>query len=174
MPGMGDPRFARSVILLCAHGDDGAMGLIVNKAAPQVSFTDLLNQLDIESRPGLRPHRVHFGGPVETGRGFVLHPGHYDAGNGTLKVSEDFAMTATLDILRALGRDEGPEAFLLALGYAGWSAGQLEREIGENGWLIADATPKIVFDTPDPHKWGAALRGIGVDPTLLSGAAGRA
>ncbi|KAF0675968.1 YqgE/AlgH family protein [Profundibacterium mesophilum] len=174
MPGMGDPRFDKSVILLCAHGEDGAMGLIVNKTAQQITFLDLLDQLGIGARPGLPAHAVHVGGPVETGRGFVLHRATEFEDEASLRIGADFEMTATLDALRRLAEGKESGDFLLALGYAGWQAGQLEQEIARNGWLIADATPQIVFGTPDRLKWSAALEGIGVDPMLLSGAAGRA
>jgi putative transcriptional regulator len=175
MPGMGDPRFDRSVILICAHSDDGAMGLIVNKAIPDVSFTGLLDQLNIPRAPEGRDIRVHFGGPVERGRGFVLHSGDYRArGGGTMDIPGDYAMTATQDILAALARGAGPGSALFALGYSGWGPGQLESEIARNDWLTSEADTGLVFDDNDAAKWAAALRRMGIDPLSLSGTAGRA
>ncbi|PWK56366.1 putative transcriptional regulator [Silicimonas algicola] len=174
MPGMGDPRFEKSVVFVCAHSDDGALGLIVNKPTPDLRFADLLQQLDIDTGPPERDIRVHFGGPVENGRGFVLHSGDYVSNTSTLRVGGTFGMTATLDVLEEIARGAGPERALLALGYAGWGPGQLEAEILQNGWLTCDATPDIVFGRDDPGKWTAALKTLGVDPLSLSSAAGRA
>jgi putative transcriptional regulator len=174
MPGMGDPRFARSVILVCAHSDDGAMGLIVNKPAADLRFTDLLGQLNIPVGDTGRDIRVHYGGPVERGRGFVLHSRDYDGGKGSMSVDGGYRMTATLDVLEALARGDGPGEALLALGYAGWGPGQVEAEIGRNDWLTADAVPGLVFGADDGGKWAGALRLIGVDPVVLSAVAGRA
>ncbi|MCX7888879.1 MAG: YqgE/AlgH family protein [Rhodobacteraceae bacterium] len=174
MPGMGDPRFEKSVIFLCAHSGDGAMGLIVNKPAPDLSFRHLLQQLDIPVSDASRDIRVHFGGPVEHGRGFVLHSGDYQNGSSTLKVEGGFGMTATLDILEAMANGGGPRSSILALGYSGWGPGQLEAEILHNGWLTADATPEIVFDPDDRSKWARAVRQLGIDPLHLSPVAGRA
>jgi putative transcriptional regulator len=139
MPGLGDPRFDRSVILICAHSAEGAMGLIVNKPAPDLSFSGLMDQLKIPRSEAAREIRVHFGGPVERGRGFVLHSADYRAGRATMRVSGGFGMTATLDVLGALARGAGPRSALLALGYSGWGAGQLESEIARNDWLTAEA-----------------------------------
>lgn len=174
MPGMGDPRFERSLVFLCAHSADGAMGLIVNKPRSEVRFGDLLEQLNIPRSPSAADIRVHFGGPVENGRGFVLHSADYAANAATLKVDGRFGMTATLDVLHDLAQGRGPGQSLLALGYAGWGPGQLEREIGRNGWLTCDADPAIVFGASDGGKWAQALRSLGVDPLVLSAAAGRA
>jgi putative transcriptional regulator len=174
MPGMGDLRFERSVIFMCAHSAEGAMGLIVNKPAPELSFADLLAQLKIPSSVDLRSTRVHFGGPVEHGRGFVLHSSEYQLAESSLTVTEDFAMTATVDILQDMARGEGPHRALLALGYAGWGPGQLEGEIQANGWLTAPADAALIFDVQDTDKWGAALRSISIDPRLLSTEGGRA
>ena len=174
MPGMGDPRFDRSVVFLCAHSAEGAMGLIVNKPASDLRFADLLDQLGIPRSPMGRDIRVHFGGPVEHGRGFVLHSGDYEGATGTLRVDPRFAMTATLDILQDIARGGGPESSILALGYAGWGPGQLESEILQNGWLTVEADPELVFSADNPRKWEAALRRLGVDPLTLSAAAGRA
>jgi putative transcriptional regulator len=175
MPGMGDPRFDRSVILICAHSDEGAMGLIVNKPARELSFAGLLDQLGIPLGPAGRDIRVHFGGPVERGRGFVLHSPDYRAeGGGTMEIAGRYGMTATQDILTALARGAGPGAALLALGYSGWGPGQLEAEIARNDWLTAEAEPGLVFSADDGAKWTGALRGLGIDPITLSPAAGRA
>ena len=149
MPGMGDLRFERSVIFLCAHSADGAMGLIVNKPAPELSFADLLAQLQIPASIDLKGARVHFGGPVEHGRGFVLHSNDYSVEESSLHVSDDFSMTATVDILQDMARGEGPRRALLALGYAGWGPGQLEAEIQANGWLTAPGDQELVFGTRD-------------------------
>lgn len=174
MPGMGDPRFDRSVVFMCSHGEDGALGLIVNKPTPAISFPDLLKQLDIKTGPLKRNIDVHFGGPVENGRGFVLHSADYDANTSTLPVGTHFGMTATLDILEDIARGEGPDQAILALGYSGWGPGQLEDEIRDNGWLTVDSAPDIVFSLNDDGKWAAALSSIGVDPLTLSATAGRA
>lgn len=175
MPGMGDPRFERSVIFICAHSEDGAMGLIVNKPAPDLTFGQLLKQLDIpEPDDPSRAIRVHFGGPVEHVRGFVLHSTDYGGEGTTLHIDDRFGMTATLDILQAIARGEGPASSLLALGYAGWGPGQLEAEILRNGWLTCDASPDLVFSERNDLKWTRALATLGVDPRSLSGSAGRA
>jgi putative transcriptional regulator len=174
MPGMGDPRFEHSVIFMCAHSGEGSMGLIVNKPAPGLEMDDLLEQLDIPKGEGSRGVHVHFGGPVEHGRGFVLHSGDYAAHASTLKVDPNFGMTATLDILQDMASGGGPSQRLLALGYAGWGPGQLEEEIVANGWLTCDASPEIVFAADDSAKWLAALKSMGIDPLMLSPDAGRA
>lgn len=174
MPGMGDPRFDHSVVFLCAHSPDGAMGLIVNKPVPDLSFDSLAEQLGIVRTDGHREIRVHFGGPVEHSRGFVLHSADYRGSGTTLKVDERFGMTATLDILEAIAGGRGPEASLLALGYAGWGPGQLEDEIVGNGWLTCDAPPDLVFSEHNEEKWARALGTLDVDPRSLSATAGRA
>lgn len=172
MPHMGDPRFARSVVFLCAHGEEGAMGLIVNQEAENADFEDLLDQLGIEEvRISSLP--IHNGGPVESGRGFVLHSRDYIE-EGSVGVTDDVALTATIEILRAIARGGGPRKRLLALGYAGWEQGQLESEIQANGWLIADADEDILFDDDLDGKWDRALAKLGVDPAALSRTAGRA
>ncbi len=174
MPGMGDPRFEKSVVFLCAHSEDGALGLIVNKPSEQVSFRHLLDQLSLDVGEPQRDIRVHFGGPVENERGFVLHTADYATEAATLRVSERFGMTATLDVLEEIARGDGPKSALLALGYAGWGPGQLEDEILQNGWLTCDADPELVFGSDDAGKWEAALKTMGIDPLLLSSTAGRA
>lgn len=174
MPGMGDPRFEKAVIFMCAHSEDGALGLIVNKPAPELRFSSLLEQLEIDVGSPRRDIRVHFGGPVEHGRGFVLHSADYQSEASTLRVNEGFGMTATLDVLEELARGSGPSSALLALGYSGWGPGQLESEILSNGWLTCDAEPEIVFGEDDGTKWTAALKSMGVDALMLSSEAGRA
>jgi putative transcriptional regulator len=174
MPGMGDPRFEKSVILMCAHSAEGAMGLIVNRPTPDLSFANLLEQLSIPRAPEGRDIRVHFGGPVERGRGFVLHSADYKGGPATMKIEGGYGMTATLDILEALARGEGPSRAILALGYSGWGPGQVEAEIKSNGWLVVDAAADLVFSADDAGKWTGALKRLGIDPLTLSAAAGRA
>jgi putative transcriptional regulator len=174
MPGMGDPRFERSVIFVCAHSAEGAMGLIVNKPAQELRFANLLKQLEIEATADVASIRVHFGGPVEHGRGFVLHSAEYDSDGASMKVDPKFAMTATLDVLQDMARGAGPAQALLALGYSGWGPGQLEGEIQANGWLTAPADAELVFGPHDADKWEAALRSLSIDPRLLSSEGGRA
>lgn len=175
MPGMADPRFDHSVVLICAHSAEGSMGLIINKPAQDLSFVGLLDQLKIPRAETGRDIRVHVGGPVERGRGFVLHTPDYSAGRATMAVPGGYGMTATLDVLQALARGDGPTKALLALGYAGWGPGQIEAEIARNDWLTNDAAaPDLIFSADDPGKWRSALRGLGIDPLSLSGTAGRA
>lgn len=174
MPSMGDPRFERSVIYLCAHSDEGGMGLIVNKPANGLSLTDLLTQLSIEATSDLSCQQVHFGGPVEPGRGFVLHSPDYESHATTLEVDDDFHMTATLDVLENIARGDGPAQRLMLLGYAGWGPGQLESEIAQNGWLVCDASVDLVYQQPAAAKWDAALESLGVSALTLSSEGGRA
>lgn len=174
MPGMGDLRFEHSVVFLCSHGSSGAMGLIVNKPAEDVRLSHLLEQLDIEPKPPGRDMTVHFGGPVESARGFVLHSPDYTSSLQSMTVSDRFSMTATLDILEDIAVGSGPERALMMLGYAGWGPGQLEAEITMNGWLTAEADSDLVFATQDTEKWGGALKSLGVDPLTLSASAGHA
>lgn len=173
MPGMGDPRFAGAVILLCDHSDDGAMGLIVNKPVTELSFAELISQLGIEA---MMPPKIPilYGGPVETGRGFVLHSAEYEDAGDTLQVVGGFGMTATLDVLEDLANGDGPAQAVMALGYSGWAPGQLEAELGQNGWLTCDADAGIVFGTDMDGKWEAALAKLGVSPLMLSAESGRA
>jgi len=174
MPGMGDPRFDHSVIFICNHTSDGAMGLIINKPAEDVRLSDLLKQLNIEPLPPHPDSLVYFGGPVEGARGFVLHSQDYESCLQTLQVSDRFGMTATLDVLEDIAQGNGPAQALMMLGYSGWGPGQLEAEIAHNGWLTTDATPDLVFDANEDGKWSAALRALGVDPLGLSASAGHA
>ena len=174
MPALSDVRFEHSVILICAHSKDGAMGLIVNKPVRDLSFADLLAQLRSPRAPKGRDIRVHFGGPVERGRGFVLHSEDYAGGPATTHVPGGFKMTGTLDVLEALARGKGPERALLALGYAGWGPGQLESEIGHNDWLTAEPSADLIFAEQDATKWTGVLRGMGIEPITLSSSAGHA
>ncbi|HJZ31879.1 MAG TPA: YqgE/AlgH family protein [Hyphomicrobiaceae bacterium] len=180
MPLMTDKRFQRSVIYLCAHSDKGAMGLIVNQRAPHISFQELLGQLNISTRDPERATSelidisVHVGGPVETGRGFVLHSSDYYAADSTLAIDETVSLTATVDILKAMATGRGPGRAILALGYAGWRAGQLESEITANGWLHCPADPELLFDCALDQKYERALSKIGIDPSHLVSVAGHA
>ena len=174
MPGMGDPRFDKALILVCAHSPEGAMGLIVNKPMREPGFRGLLEQLDIAPGDDCAEVAVHFGGPVEGGRGFVLHSADYTSGGGTLRVNEAFGMTATLEVLEDLANGNGPDKALLALGYSGWGPGQIEQEILRNGWLSCDATPGIAFAAESATKWERALKSLGVEALTLSATAGRA
>jgi putative transcriptional regulator len=174
MPQMMDPRFARSVVYVCAHSDDeGAMGLVVNKLLASLTMDELFTHLKLEPSSLERARPVHFGGPVEPGRGFVLHTADYRE-DATLVVGDGFAVTATLDILRAIGKGEGPRHSLLALGYAGWAPGQLDAEMQANGWLSVGADTELIFASDFEAKWQRALGKLGVDLTLLSTEAGHA
>ena len=174
MPGMGDPRFAHSVIYLSAHSEQGAMGLMVNKPAPELRLSDVLDQLVDDTPPQAKSLAVHFGGPVETGRGFVLHSDEYRSALETLRVGDGIALTATRDILEDIATGKGPERAQLMLGYAGWGPGQLEDEIAQNGWLTTDAEPEMIFTDTADTKWEAALASLGVTPLNLSMDAGHA
>ena len=181
MPGMVDQRFARSVIYLCAQSKEGAMGLIINQRAKRVKFADLLVQLEvIDEQEAIRlPQRaggmqVLKGGPVETQRGFVLHSSDYHVEDTTMPIDATVSLTATVDILRAIAKDAGPYQAVLALGYAGWAAGQLEKEIQQNGWLSCEADADLVFGADLESKYGRAMRKIGIDPAMLVSDAGHA
>ena len=174
MPGMGDPRFDRSVIFVCEHDNDTTMGLVVNKPLAQLTLADLLRQLDIAGSGVPRSMPVHFGGPVETGRGFVLHTDEYRADTGTIAVGGGFAMTATRDVLEDLAAGGGPRQAILTLGYAGWGPGQLAGELLDNAWLTCAADPDVVFAESDSGKWAGALALLGIDALTLSARAGRA
>jgi putative transcriptional regulator len=174
MPQMKDPRFARSVVYVCAHSEDeGAMGLVVNKLLASLTMEELFTHLKLEASVLGNARPVHFGGPVEPGRGFVLHTADYRE-DATLVVGDGFAVTATLDILRAIGRGGGPRRSLLALGYAGWAPGQLDAEMQANGWLSVTADSDLVFDDDFEAKWRRALAKLGIDLTMLSTDAGHA
>jgi putative transcriptional regulator len=173
MPAMTDPRFERAVIYVCAHSEEGAMGLVVNKLFDEIDFDELLTQLEITPGDSSPQLSVHFGGPVESQRGFVLHTSEY-VGKGTVVVDDQVALTATLDILKELANGAGPKSTMLALGYAGWGPGQLEDEFSENAWLHAPFDEALVFDGDIDTKWQRALHSIGVNLSTLSGTAGRA
>lgn len=181
MPAMGDERFARAVIYVCAHSTEGAMGIVVNQPAANIKFPDLLVQLDvipaterIELPTGTQAVKVLKGGPVETGRGFVLHSADFFIENSTLPIDEGICLTATLDILKAIAHGTGPHNAILALGYAGWAPGQLEEEIQQNGWLHCAADAELIFGTDTDGKYEKALRKIGIDLGQLSSQAGHA
>ncbi len=178
MPSISDSRFDHAVIYICAHSPDGAMGIVVNQPADHISFPELVEQLEIGSdttdQSVIEKMSVLTGGPVETGRGFVLHSSDYFADNATLPINDAVYLTATIDILRAIVNGEGPEKSLLALGYAGWSPGQLEEEIQENGWLNCDADADIIFNCEAGKKYQRALAKLGVDLSHLVGEAGHA
>ena len=180
MPGVGDPRFERAVIYLCAHSPDGAMGIRINQAAPQLTFPDVLSRLNIMPEGDIRLPKeasvlpVHRGGPVETSRGFVLHSADYVIDDSTLLIDDGICLTATLEILKAIAAGNGPSQALLALGYAGWGPGQLEHELQANGWLNCPARPEILFTPNLDRKYDIALADIGIDPAMLSSVGGSA
>jgi putative transcriptional regulator len=181
MPGMSDPRFDRSVIFVCAHSDSGAMGVIVNKAAPMMYFADLVEKLDIAPEGGpskiaadIMRKPVLFGGPVEQFRGFVLHSADYHTPETSPQLSDGIALTATLDVLRDIALGHGPSRAILMLGYAGWTAGQLDDEIQRNGWLHCDTDSDLVFAEDILVKYGRAMAKIGIDPRMLSADVGHA
>ena len=181
MPVMGDPRFERSVIYMCAHSADGAMGIMVNRPAGSIDFPELLVQLNIIDKDdqiklpeNAESMQVLRGGPVETGRGFVLHSSDFFLENATLRIDDGICLTATVDILKAIAKGAGPKHAILALGYAGWAPGQLETEIQGNGWLHCDADADLVFGDDVNDKYSRALRKIGIDPGMLSNDAGHA
>ncbi|MDD7911292.1 MULTISPECIES: YqgE/AlgH family protein [Pseudovibrio] len=181
MPTMEDGRFAHSVIYLCAHSDEGAMGIVLNQPANNITFEELLSQLEIIPEDGgillpneLQDMQVHRGGPVETGRGFVLHTDDFYIESSSLPINDGVCLTATVEILRALAEGRGPKQAMLALGYAGWAPGQLEAEIHANGWLTCRADPSLIFDVDSEDKWRTALGILGIDPGMLSSEAGHA
>ena len=181
MPAMNDERFSRTLIYICAHSSEGAMGIVVNQAAANIKFPDLLVQLEvipaserIQLPTKAEGVKVLKGGPVETGRGFVLHSADYFIENSTLPIDEGICLTATLDILKAIARGNGPASAILALGYAGWAPGQLENEIQANGWLHCAADAELIFGNDIDNKYEKALRKIGIDLGMLSSEAGHA
>lgn len=182
MPSMGDKRFARSVIYMCAHSDEGAMGLIINRSVNDITFTDLLDRLEIITGPSKQQiiddkavaMPIHLGGPVETGRGFVLHTEDYLISDSTLPIDDGICLTANVDILKAIAKGEGPNHAILALGYAGWSPGQLDSELQANGWLNCPADSDLVFSMDLDAKYERAMAKIGVSPDRLVGQAGHA
>jgi putative transcriptional regulator len=176
MPGMADPRFERAVIAMCVHDENGAIGIGIGHKRAGITFRGLLRQLDIE--PGQAPDgAVHHGGPVEPGRGFILHSEDW-GGQDTLHVAGPngplFAMTGTIDVLRAIAEGRGPKRWIAALGYAGWGEGQLDEEMTRHGWLAASSNAKILFETPTDERWAAAFQAEGIDPRLLTSETGAA
>lgn len=181
-PGIADPRFAHTLIYLCSHSAEGAFGLVVNRPVPGLGIGRVLDQLDLpeaaDAPAGLKGHPVVAGGPVEPQRGFVLHGGLQDsaveAADGQV-LPDGLVLSASLEILRLIARGDAPEHWLLALGYSGWGAGQLEPELARNAWLTTGATRGLIFDpAPGDHQWRAALRSMGIDPITLSAVAGHA
>lgn len=179
MPGMEDERFSRALVYVCAHSEEGAMGVIINQSSSHPSFADLLVQLEIipeDDRirlPDLaRAMKVQTGGPVETTRGFVLHSSDWHVDDATLTIDDNVSLTTTLEVLKAIAEGRGPKRAMLALGYAGWSAGQLETEIQWNGWLHCSAEEGLVFDPDLDRKYDRALKTLGIDIGLLSRDAG--
>jgi putative transcriptional regulator len=173
MPGMHDLSFEKSVIYICAHSAEGAMGLIVNRAINSVTFSDMLEQLEIDEPISSPPIKIHFGGPVESERGFVLHTNDY-LQDTTLAIDQDLSLTATLDVLKAIAIGSGPLQSLLALGYSGWGPGQLDEEMKSNGWLSVVANKDLVFDQDLGSKWDRAMDTIGINPHMLSKNVGHA
>jgi putative transcriptional regulator len=176
MPGMADPRFERAVIALCIHDENGAIGVGVGHKRAGITFRGLLRQLDID--PGEAPDcAVHHGGPVEPGRGFVLHSTDW-GGQDTIQVNCQngavFGMTGTIDVLRAIAEGKGPARWIAALGYAGWGEGQLDEEMTRHGWFASRCDSAILFDTPTDERWGAAFKAEGIDPRLLTSETGAA
>jgi putative transcriptional regulator len=173
MPAMQDPRFERSVIYMCIHNADGAMGLIVNRSLESLNFRDLLSQLEMSGAEPTMDIAVQYGGPVETGRGFVLHSLEYEQ-DGTIIVDNKVGLTATIEVLKDIAADQGPRRALLALGYAGWGPGQLDNEIQQNAWLNVPADDALMFDVDIESRWERAVAKIGIDVSLLSGEHGHA
>jgi putative transcriptional regulator len=173
MPTLTDPNFSQTVILVCAHSTDGAMGIILNRSLERPSFKGLLQQLDISPVPPQREIRLCAGGPVENARGFVVHTADWMV-EGTLRVDDGLGLTTSLDILKAVAQGQGPRECLLALGYAGWGPGQLEAEFGQNSWLSVPADEALVFSGDNETRWRRAMEKLHVDPALLSPVAGHA
>lgn len=173
MPSMSDPRFAQTIIYVCAHTPEGAMGLVLNRPVVRPTFDDLLTQLNLAPVPPVRQIKMCAGGPVENARGFVLHTSDW-TGEGSLKVGESMALTASLDVLRVIAEGGGPRECVLALGYAGWGPGQLDQEIQQNAWLSVPADNTLLFDSDHGTKWRRAFAKLRIDPLLLSDAAGHA
>jgi len=172
MPGIGDPRFEHAVIALCAHDPEGALGIGIGATIAGLGFHDLLGQFDIE--PGEAPDApVHFGGPVEPRRGFVLHSLDW-GGQDTIDVAGRWALSGTIDVLRAIAGGTGPSRWLVALGYAGWGAGQLDEEMTRHGWFTTAAEPGLIYDTAAARRWEQGFAAAGIDPRLLANSTGRA
>ncbi|WND02681.1 YqgE/AlgH family protein [Temperatibacter marinus] len=166
MPGMSDPRFDRSVVLLCSHDETGAMGVVLNQPLSNMSLSSLMEQLDITIDEEIEA-LIHCGGPVEPGRGFVIHSADYSQDSTTV-INEKLAVTATTDVLKAIANNEGPEHYVIALGYAGWSAGQLEGEIQQNSWMTSASDTELLFHTEADNIWPRAMAMLGIDISMLS------
>jgi putative transcriptional regulator len=172
MPGIGDPRFEKAVIAMCSHDEEGALGIGLGRVVPRLGFHDLLNQLDIPSEAAPNAP-IYFGGPVEPQRGFILHTPDW-GGSDSIQVSNRWVLSATLDILRAIGEGKGPSRWVAALGYAGWGAGQLEEEMGRHGWFVTPGSDTLLYDCDVDDRWATAFRGAGIDPRLLAAESGTA
>ncbi len=177
MPGMGDFRFQKAVIYLCAHDKDGAMGLVINQPLADIDFSELLKQLDIKIDIAIDKKSLNIpvmnGGPVEGARGFLLHSNEFEQ-DDTVKVDDNIYVTGTLDALKDVAEGKGPQEKLFILGYAGWTAGQLDQELQQNAWLTVDADNDLVFHGNPEHKWEKSIQKLGIDPTMLSMEGGRA
>jgi putative transcriptional regulator len=177
MPGMGDPRFHKAVILVCAHDDNGAMGLVINHMLPGIDLENLLKQLNIATPEGKASPAagvaVMSGGPVDNVRGFVVHTPEFHQ-QDTVRINDQISVTGTVDALRAVAIGEGPQQMIFVLGYSGWGPGQLDQELQDNAWLVFDAAPEIIFETEVDQKWDAVIRRMGIDPSMLSNTVGRA
>ena len=177
MPAIGDPRFHKSVILVCAHDENGAMGLVVNNVLPEIRFHNLLDQIGLASDIEVDLEKISMpvmnGGPVENSRGFLLHSAEFEH-KDTVKIDDLHSVTGTIEALHKLATGDGPKRALFVLGYAGWTAGQLEQELAQNAWLVTDSVPEIVFHKDNSEKWDMAVNKMGFDPSMLSSEAGRA
>lgn len=174
MPSMSDTRFERAVIFICVHDENGAMGLVINNTLPEISFDSLLDQVGIKSDIEVDlSMQVMSGGPVEQARGFMLHTSDFSQAD-TIRINDNYSVTGTVDALRDVAEGKGPDDLLFALGYAGWEAGQLEKELQDNAWLVVDPDPAIIFAEEHDEKWTRAIATLGFDPAMLSGAAGSA
>ena len=167
MPGMPDPRFARSIVYLCSHSEDGAMGLITNKAVEDLVWEDIFKKIEIPIGSVNAPRPICFGGPVDMERGFLLHSSDYHSEGATMRVDSETSLTATLEVLQDIAMGRGPERTMLALGYAGWGAGQLESELQENGWLLCEPDLSLLYDEDHDEKWDRAMAKLGINPALL-------
>lgn len=177
MPGMTDPRFKKAVILVCAHDEHGAMGLVINQILPDVNLSELFKQLEVPLSENMQEEAkdipVMTGGPVETARGFVLHSAEFKQ-KDTIHINKEISVTGTVEALRQIGNGETPDDMLFLLGYAGWGAGQLDQELQQNSWLIVDADAELIFNASNDQKWDMALSQLGIDPAMLSAAGGSA
>lgn len=177
MPRMGDRRFDNAVIFICAHDENGAMGIVINESIPDMEFKDLISQLKLESDINIDPDNIDLpvmcGGPVEKGRGFLLHSSDFSRAD-TMRVNKTYGVTGTVDALKQLAAGKGPDDVIFALGYAGWDAGQLEAELQDNAWLVVDSDYDLIFSNDPEEKWNLAIAKLGIDPVMLSGEAGRA